>query len=82
MCNLNCNGLGKRLNRSSLFSWLGANHKGTTFLQETHSTEAVEPAWNKNDYNVWYSHCTSRPRGVCTMAPNSYSVKVVDKTSD
>ena len=50
---LNCNGLGNRLKRSFTFSWLVANHKGITFLQETHSTEAAAPEWNKYDCDIY-----------------------------
>ena len=80
--NLNCNGLGNSLKRSSVFSWISANHKCITFVQETHSTEAAEPDLNKNDYKIWYSHGTSRAQGICTMVPDSYSHRVVDKISD
>ena len=81
---LNCNGLNNKLKRTSVLSWLASNHKGLTFLQETHSSEAVELDWNKyaSDYNIWYSHGTNRARGVCTMIPKQLSYKVVKQISD
>ena len=81
---LNCNGLNNKLKRTSVLSWLTSNHKGLTFLQETHSSKAVELDWNKyaSDYNIWYSHGTNRARGVCTMIPKQLSYKVVKQISD
>ena len=81
---LNCNGLNNKLKRTSVLSWLASNHKGLTFLQETHSSKAVELDWNKyaSDYNIWYSHGTNRARGVCTMIPKQHSYKVVKQISD
>ena len=51
---LNCNGVNNKLKRTSVLSWLASNRKGLTFLQETHSSEAVESDWNKykSDYNI------------------------------
>ena len=74
---LNCNGLNNKLKRTSVLSWLASNHKGLTFLQETHSSEAVELDWNKyaSDYNIW-------ARGVCIMIPKQLSYKVVKQISD
>ena len=81
---LNTNGLGERLKRTTLYKWLSSNFTGITFLQEVHSTLDSEQSWSADftGYNVFYSHGTSNARGVCTLIPTNYNIKIINHITD
>ena len=81
---LNTNGLGERLKRTTLYKWLSSNFTGITFLQEVHSTLDSEQSWSADftEYNVFYSHGTSNARGVCTLIPTNYNIKIINHITD
>ena len=66
---MNARGLGDRLKRTQVFSWLRSNKACIFFLQETHSTLESEKLW-KDDWglgSIFFSHGTSNSRGVCIL---------------
>ena len=81
---LNTIGLGERLKRTTLYKWLSSNFTGITFLQEVHSTLDSEQSWSADftGYNVFYSHGTSNARGVCTLIPTNYNIKIINHITD
>ena len=70
----NCRGLGNDIKRRSVFKWLKKQHGGIVLVQETHSTNSIENKWRKEwDGEIFFSHGTSKSRGVMILIPPNLS---------
>ena len=80
---VNTRGLGDKTKRRSIFHWLNKNHKGITFLQETHSTLISEKLW-KHEYQgeMYFSHGTCGSRGVAILIPDYLNATINNKITD
>lgn len=79
----NTRGLGDRLKRKVIFSWLQEHQKGITFLQETHSTLKDEKLWC-NDWGnqILFSHGTSKKGGVAILFSPDVQVDIKKCVAD
>ena len=72
----NCAGVRGKRNRLDTFNWLKKEHKGITFLQETHSTIEIEDQWEKQwGGTIYYNHFDHKSRGVAIMIPKDLEPK-------
>jgi exonuclease III len=73
---LNINGIQCRKKRDKVFNKLSQYKGEILLLQETHSTALDERNYNnKWGSNVFFSHGTSKSRGVCTILPKGFKGK-------
>ena len=81
---LNTNGLRDLEKRTTVINWLKSNYLGITLLQEVHSTESCEKAWERDfeNFSIFYSHGTENARGVCTIIPNKYDFEIIETIHD
>ena len=80
---LNTRGLGDKIKRRSIFQWIKQNHKGITFLQETHSTKVSEEYWKREwKGHMFFSHGTSGSRGVAIIFPQNIDLIVHNIITD
>ena len=79
----NARGLAGNAKRRCIFNWLKGFQKGIHFVQETHSTIENENSWQKEwDGSVFFSHGTSRSKGVAILFSKGIDFIVNDQISD
>ena len=71
------NGLGKKIKRESIFSYIKQNKESIFLLQETFSTPNIEEKWNLEltEGTLIYNHGTTRSRGVLIYIPKNINQK-------
>lgn len=81
---LNCKGLNNNIKRRSIFEYCKSEKYGIIFLQETHSTNAIEHSWNNEntDSSVFYSHGESNSKGVITIINKQLNCNIVETYLD
>ena len=79
----NCRGLGDGRKRRAVFQWLRKYFKGIVLLQETHSSRLSEKQW-QNDWGgeIYFSHGTSSARGVATLIPKQFDIRINNLIAD
>ena len=82
LCTFNVNGLGQKQKRMSVFRRL-MKLKCVIFIQETHSTPAVEQKW-KDEWggNIEYSHGSSSQNGVAILFPPHLDYTIIQRDRD
>ena len=84
LVSLNVKGLGNRLKRLAIFSYLKGKKADISFLQETHSDLCSEQTWRKDwDGSMVYCHGTSNSKGVMILFSKDIQLKINEiKTLD
>ena len=74
---LNVRGLNKSIKRRSIFRWLHNQKFHFTFLQETYSSKECAQIWEAEwGGKIYFSHGSSRSKGVMTLVNPNLDVKV------
>jgi exonuclease III len=81
LISLNINGMGDINKRNNVFEWLKKQHcaeNKITFLQETHTNEKMETAWENEWENsrIIFSHGDSGSKGVAIIIPKMMDFKL------
>ena len=83
---LNVRGIGDGKKRREIFRWLKRYHSGgnsIVFLQETHSTTISEHVWQQEwGSKIFFSHGTSKARGVAILMPNKFNFDITELWKD
>ena len=73
----NTRGLGNRVKRLAIFSWLKIHHSGIHMLQETHSDKISENRWEREwGGKILFSHGNSSSKGVAILFENHIDVDI------
>ena len=82
---LNVRGLNNEKKRKTLFQWFKEQHRGITFLQETHSMEKDEKRWAAEwGSEIIFSHGTGSRCGVALLIDlnNEYHINEVNRSDN
>ena len=83
MCSLNVRGLGDRLKRREMFSWLRKKNYSIYMLQEVHCSENTISVWSAEwGYKPLFSCCTSARGGVAILFNNNFNFQLQRSYSD
>ena len=81
ICSFNVRGLGQKLKRTQIFTFLKSKKLQICFLQETHSTKEIENTWAvDNTYDFYFSGRSSNSGGICIMVDKTLDYNVKEHT--
>ena len=81
ICSFNDRGLGQKLKRTQIFTFLKSKKLQICFLQETHSTKEIENTWAAdNTYDFYLSGRSSNSGGICIMVDKTLDYNVKEHT--
>ena len=80
----NCNGLGEKCKRQKVFTYIKDKlQKGFCFLQETHSTEALEKIWKTQwGGELFFSHGQSNSTGCAIGVSKDFPFRIIKQSKD
>ena len=81
---VNCNGLGEKCKRQKVFTYIKDKlQKGFCFLQETHSTEALEKIWKTQwGGELFFSHGQSNSTGCAIGVSKDFPFRTNKQSKD